>query len=121
MTASAAITQQMNHVGRFTQTENTAIVYTFRGWLAALAGNPDALQAADDAWSATTLLEHFDSSCDPNPASWSPDQLNVFAILTANAQASQDAFDKIMGAGTNEDNRMNANVATYVASVLAKL
>lgn len=114
MTVSQDIHDRLLHVLEFTETENTAIVYVLRGWFGNLAGIPGSLEAGDNAWSDTVLLEHYQSTLDQNLANRTPDQLAILAQLVTKAQASQDALDSILGAGTGEDTRLNVALAAYV-------
>jgi hypothetical protein len=118
MTVSKDIHDRLLHVLEFTQTENTSIVYVLRGWFGNIAGIPGSLEAGDDAWSKTVMLEHYQSTLDQDPAKRTPEQLDILEKLTANAQSSQDALDKILGAGTGEDTRLNVALAAYVNSLV---
>ena len=115
------ITDRLNHVLEFTQTENTSIVYVLRGWFGALAAIPGAIEAGDDAWSATVLQEHFESTLSQVLSERTPLQLKALALLKMNAKASQDKVDEILGAKNEEDERLNDDLATYIASVIGKL
>jgi len=116
-----AAVQQLIHKARFTKKENTAVVYVLRGWFASLAGIPGSLQAGDDAWSFTTLDEHFDSGDPDDPAKETATQKKVLDILGKRAQAAQDALDKLLGAGNNEDERINAAVDVFVQQVIHEI
>lgn len=121
MTASAQITQLVNHVLRFTQTENTGIIYVLRAWLANQSVTIGANEVGDDCWAATSFFEHFDSALPPDQTTWTAEETTVFNALKANALASQAKLDAILGVASQETVRVNANVATLAASVLASL
>ena len=121
MTASVQITQLLDHVLNFTQTENTSLIYWNRGQWAIEAQLPGAHAIANDCWAATSLFEHYDSALDPNPANRTAEEVTVYNTLQANATASQAKLDAILGVSTEETVRVNTNVATFVAGVLASL
>jgi hypothetical protein len=109
------------HAGEFTKIENTAIVYVLRGWFAALSGIPGALEASDDVWATTTLFEHFTSELNSDAATRTKESLAVSSELQQRAKDSQDRLNSILGADTNEDERINTLTDQLVADVLKKL
>ncbi len=111
---------ELTHANEFTDIENTAVVYVLRGWFASLSGIPGALQAGDDAWTFTTLFEHYTSLLPNNKAQRSAEQLAVQKELASKAQAAQDALDKILGAGNSEDERMGAETDAFVKGLVKK-
>ena len=108
------------HAGEFTKIENTAIVYVLRGWFAALSGIPGALEASDDVWATTTLFEHFTSELNGDPTTRTKQSNEVQAELALRAKASQDRLNKILGADTDEDERINDLTDRIVDEVLTK-
>src|SRR6266550_541363 len=104
----ANVIDNLNHALEFTKIENTAIVYVLRGWFGALAGIPGALEAADDAWSFTTMFEHFTSELNADPSTRTASSIKAYGLLSDVAKASQDRLDAILGAANNEDERINA-------------
>jgi hypothetical protein len=118
MTVSKDIHDRLLHVLEFTKTENTSIVYVLRGWFANIAGVPGSLEAGDDAWSKTVFLEHYQSTLDQDVRNRTADQRSILERLISNAKASQDALDKILGAGSGEDERLNEALTAYVQSLL---
>lgn len=121
MTASAEITQRLNHVLRFTQTEVTAFVYALRGWFANQAVAIGALEAGDDAWMQIVMLEHYDSTLDENPANRTAEQITVYNQMVADATAAKTKVNAILQAASLEDTRVNNNAATYITNLLASL
>ncbi|HEV3100197.1 MAG TPA: hypothetical protein VGY75_10845 [Candidatus Udaeobacter sp.] len=109
------------HAGEFTKIENTAIVYVLRGWFATLSGIPGALEASDDVWATTTVFEHFTSLLKSDAATRTKESLAVSSELQQRAKDSQDRLDSILGAHTNEDERINTLTDQIVADVLKKL
>src|SRR6266516_2994333 len=96
-----AVLDDLKHAGEFTKIENTAIVYVLRGWFGSLSAIPGALEAGDDAWAFTTLQEHFDSKLNPDPTKRTQDQVN-----------------EILGAKSDEDERMNKLVDAFVQQLV---
>ena len=121
MTASVQITQLVNHVLRFTQTENTGLIYILRGWLANQSVSIGANEVGDDCWATTSLYEHFDSALPPDQTTWTTEETTIFNALQAKALASQAKLDEILGVASEETVRVNANVAALAASLLASL
>ena len=115
------IVDRLNHVLEFTETENTSIVYVLRGWFAGIAGIPGALQAGDDAWSNTVMLEHFQSTLDQDVEKRTPLQRKALLALQDNAKKSQAALDIVLGAGTVEDERLNSALRAFVGNLIKKL
>lgn len=111
----------LRHAGEFTDVENVAIVYVLRGWFGNLAGIPGSLEAGDDAWAFTTLAEHFISLLNADPAKRTPSHLRIKEKLLEKAKASQDALDRILGAETAEDERMNSETDDFVNRVVSDL
>ena len=107
----------LSHANEFTDIENSAIVYVLRGWFASLAGIPGSLQAGDDAWAFTTLAEHFTSLLNNDPSQRTATQLRIKDLLSARAQAAQDAVDALLGAKNDEDERMNAETDAFAKQV----
>ena len=107
----------LRHANEFTDIETSAIVYVLRGWFASLAGIPGALQVGDDAWAFTTLAEHFTSLLNNDPSQRTATQLRIKDLLSARAQAAQDAVDALLGAPNDEDERMNAETDTFAKQV----
>src|SRR5213079_1093006 len=111
------------HAGEFTKIENTAIVYVLRGWFGALIRPENAteiVQESDNVWATTTLLEHFDSELNSDPAIRSSQSLAVLEELKQRAKNAQDKLNALIG-DTDEDERINDKIDKIVADVIAKL
>jgi hypothetical protein len=108
----------LKHAGEFTKIENTAIVYVLRGWFGSLSAIPGALEAGDDAWAFTTLQEHFDSKLNPDPTKRTPEQVKILGELQKKAKETQDRVDEILGAKSDEDERINKLVDAFVEQVV---
>jgi hypothetical protein len=55
------------------------------------------------------------------PSERTPEQNKALLILSMKAKSSQDTLDKILGAGSNEDERMNANLDIFVKKMIMGL
>jgi hypothetical protein len=53
------VTDRLNHVLEFTQTENTSIVYVLRGWFGNIAGIPGAMCV--ESHNLSCVREHEDA------------------------------------------------------------
>jgi hypothetical protein len=113
-----AVLDDLKHAGEFTKIENTAIVYVLRGWFGSLSAIPSALEAGDDAWAFTTLQEHFVSKLNPDPTKRTPEQVNILGELQKKAQEAQDRVDEILGAKSDEDERINKLVDAFVEQLV---
>jgi hypothetical protein len=113
-----AVLDDLNHAGEFTKIENTAIVYVLRGWFGSLSAIPGALEAGDDAWAFTTLQEHFDSKLNPDPTKRTPEQVKILGELQRKAKETQDRVDEILGAKSDEDERINKLVDAFVEQLV---
>ena len=113
-----AALDDLKHAGEFTKIENTAIVYVLRGWFGSLSAIPGALEAGDDAWAFTTLQEHFDSKLNPDPTKRTPEQVNILGELQKKAKKTQDQVDEILGAKSDEDERINKLVDAFVEQLV---
>ena len=113
-----AVLDDLKHAGEFTKIENTAIVYVLRGWFGSLSAIPGALEVGDDAWAFTTLQEHFDSKLNPDPTKRTPEQVNILTELQKKAKETQDRVDEILGAKSDEDERINKLVDAFVQQLL---
>jgi hypothetical protein len=111
----------LTHANEFTDIENTAIVYVLRGWFAALSGIPGALEASDEVWAFTTLFEHFTSLLNGDVTTRSKVSKKVYAILQQKAKDAQDNLNTILGADTNEDERINKLTDDFVQEVIKKI
>ena len=67
------------------------------------------------------MLEHYISLLPPDQTTWTTEEQTALADLQANAQAAQTALDDILGVSTQEHNRVNNNLATYVTNFIANL
>ena len=113
-----AVLDDLKHAAEFTKIENTVIVYVLRGWFRSLSAIPRALEAGDDAWAFTTLQEHFDSKLNPDPTKRTPEQVNILRNLQKKAKETQDRVDKILGAKSDEDERINKLVDAFVQQLV---
>jgi hypothetical protein len=113
-----AVLDDLKHSGEFTKIENTAIVYVLRGWFGSLSAIPGALEAGDDAWAFTTLQEHFDSKLNPDPTKRTPEQVRILGELQKKAKETQDRVDEILGAKSDEDERINKLVDAFVEQLV---
>ena len=113
-----AVLDDLKHAGEFTKIENTAIVYVLRGWFGSLSAIPGVLEAGDDAWAFTTLQEHFDSKLNPDPTERTPEQVNILGELQKKAKETQDRVDEILGAKSDEDERINKLVDAFVEQLV---
>src|SRR5437773_1528127 len=112
----------LRHAGEFTRIENTAIVYVLRGWFGSLLDptrTTEIVQLSDDVWALTTLLEHFDSELNSDPATRTQESRAVLAELAKRAVAAQDKLNDILE--TDEDERINKLTDQTVEDVLQKL
>src|SRR5437773_1767998 len=111
----------LTHAGEFTKIENTAIVYVLRGWFGSLIRPENAteiVQESDNVWAKTTLLEHFDSELNSDPATRSSQSLAVLEELKQRAKNAQDKLNALIG-DTDEDERINDKIDKIVADVIA--
>ena len=113
-----AVLDELKHAGEFTKIENTAIVYVLRGWFGSLSAIPGALEAGDHAWAFTTLQEHLDSKLDRVPTTRTPEQVNILGELQKKAKETQDQVDEILGAKSDEDERINKLVDAFVEQLV---
>ena len=79
---------------------------------------PGALEAGDDAWAFTTLQEHFDSKLNPDPTKRTREQVNILKKLQKKAKETQDRVDEILGAKSDEDERINKLVDAFVEQLV---
>ena len=112
------VLDDLKHAAEFTKIENTAIVYVLRGWFGSLSAIPGALEAGDHAWAFTTLQEHFDSKLNPDPTKRTREHVNILGKLQKKAKQTQDRVDKILGAQSDEDERINKLVDAFVEQLV---
>ena len=93
--------------GSESEIRSTPRLYVLRGWFGSLSAIPGTLEAGDVAWAFTTLQEHFDSKLNPDPTKRTPEQVNILGELQKKAKETQDRVDEILGAKSDEDERMN--------------
>lgn len=114
----------LRHAGEFTKIENTAIIYILRGWFGALVRPEDSteiVETADDLWATQTLLEHFDSELNSDPATRTRESRAVLAELIVRAKASQEKLNKVLNNDTDDDERVNELTDKIVQEVIEKL
>src|SRR5882724_6595603 len=99
----------LRHAGEFTKIENNAIFGVLSGWFATPT-KPDKAQqiveASDDLWALTTLLEHFNSELNSDPTTRSNESNAVLAELKKLADAAKEKLDDLIG-DSEEEERMN--------------
>jgi hypothetical protein len=119
MTATVPMQNLLALAQLITDTENNSLIYWQRGIAAKHIFGADLV--ANDCWAATTMLEHYISLLPPDQTTWTTEENNVLTQLKANATAAQTKVDAIIGVSSQETTRVNANLATAVAAVLASL
>jgi hypothetical protein len=79
------------------------------------------LEAGDDAWANTTLFEHFVSKLNADATTRTKESRAVYTELKERAEASQERLNTILGADSEEDERINELTDKAVQEVLHKL